>query len=148
MRIHAFMNDHADSILLPGLSCRTWLTHHSGYPGVYQDIALDGGLEAQYQATMREVDLWRRGGHRPVGYGNWSKPRRMPLVPAMLPHLCTNEVYEELMRAALTEAKAARVTHLAADAGRVHYEGDQDREDRRAAERRARRACPDGPPDP
>ena len=65
----------ADSILFPGLSYRTWLTHHSGLAdavlqlvtghsrhetlAVYPDIALDGGLEAQYQATMREVDLCR-----------------------------------------------------------------------------------------
>jgi hypothetical protein len=75
----------ANSILSPGLSCRTSQTHHTGLAdakvqlitghtrretlAVYQDIALDGGLEAQYQATMREVDLWRRRGHRPVGCG-------------------------------------------------------------------------------
>lgn len=37
----------------------------------------------------------------------------LPLVPVMLPYPCTNEVYEQRMRAALVEAKAAGVTHLA-----------------------------------
>jgi diphthamide synthase (EF-2-diphthine--ammonia ligase) len=35
----------------------------------------------------------------------------LPLVPVMLPFPCTNEVYEQRMRAALAEAKAAGVTH-------------------------------------
>jgi uncharacterized protein (TIGR00290 family) len=37
----------------------------------------------------------------------------LPLVPVMLPFPCTNEVYEQRMRAALSEAKAAGVTHVA-----------------------------------
>ena len=37
----------------------------------------------------------------------------LPLVPVMLPYPCTNEVYEERMRAAIAEAKAAGVTHMA-----------------------------------
>ena len=53
--------------------CITWLTRHSGLAdaelqlitgharretlAIYQHIALDGDLEAKYQATMREVDL-------------------------------------------------------------------------------------------
>src|SRR3954452_12806262 len=37
----------------------------------------------------------------------------LPLVPAMLPYPCTNEIYEQRMRAALVEAKSAGVTHLA-----------------------------------
>ena len=37
----------------------------------------------------------------------------LPLVPVMLPYPCTNEVYERRMRAALAEAKAAGVTHMA-----------------------------------
>jgi uncharacterized protein (TIGR00290 family) len=37
----------------------------------------------------------------------------LPLVPVMLPFPCTNEVYEERMRAALSETKAAGVTHMA-----------------------------------
>ena len=36
-----------------------------------------------------------------------------PLVPVMLPYPCTNEVYEQRMRAAIAEAKAAGVTHMA-----------------------------------
>ena len=63
----------ADSILLPGLSCRTWLTHHSGLAdaelqlitgharretlAVYQHVALDGELEAKYQETMKQIKL-------------------------------------------------------------------------------------------
>ena len=51
----------------------TWLTRHSGLAdtelqlitgharretlAVYQHVALDGDLEAKYQATMREVEL-------------------------------------------------------------------------------------------
>ena len=38
---------------------------------------------------------------------------RLPLVPVLLPYPCTNEVYEERMRKALAEAKAAGVTHMA-----------------------------------
>ena len=37
----------------------------------------------------------------------------LPLVPVMLPYPCTNEVYEQRMRAAIAEAKAAGVTHMA-----------------------------------
>ncbi len=37
----------------------------------------------------------------------------LPLIPVMLPHPCTNEVYEDRMKAALAEAKAAGVTHIA-----------------------------------
>jgi diphthamide synthase (EF-2-diphthine--ammonia ligase) len=37
----------------------------------------------------------------------------LPLVPVMLPYPCTNEVYEQRMRAALAEAKTAGVTHMA-----------------------------------
>ena len=37
----------------------------------------------------------------------------LPLVPVMLPYPCTNEVYEERMRAALAKAKASGVTHMA-----------------------------------
>jgi uncharacterized protein (TIGR00290 family) len=37
----------------------------------------------------------------------------LPLVPVMLPYPCTNEVYEQRMKAALAEATAAGVTHLA-----------------------------------
>ena len=63
----------ADSIFLPGLSCRTWLTHHSGLAdaelqlitgharretlAVYQHVALDCDLEAKYQATMKQIKL-------------------------------------------------------------------------------------------
>ncbi len=35
------------------------------------------------------------------------------LVPVMLPYPCTNEVYEDRMKAALAEAKTAGVTHVA-----------------------------------
>lgn len=37
----------------------------------------------------------------------------LPLVPVLLPFPCTNEVYEERMKAALAEAKTAGVTHMA-----------------------------------
>ena len=37
----------------------------------------------------------------------------LPLVPVMLPYPCTNEVYEDQMKAALAEAKASGVTHVA-----------------------------------
>jgi uncharacterized protein (TIGR00290 family) len=37
----------------------------------------------------------------------------LPLVPVMLPYPCTNEVYESRMKAALAEAKASGVTHVA-----------------------------------
>jgi uncharacterized protein (TIGR00290 family) len=37
----------------------------------------------------------------------------LPLVPVMLPFPCTNEVYEQRMRAALAEAKETGVTHMA-----------------------------------
>ncbi len=37
----------------------------------------------------------------------------LPLVPIMLPHPCSNEIYEERMRAAVAEARAAGVTHMA-----------------------------------
>jgi uncharacterized protein (TIGR00290 family) len=37
----------------------------------------------------------------------------LPLFPVMLPYPCTNEVYEDLMKAALVEARAAGVTHMA-----------------------------------
>jgi diphthamide synthase (EF-2-diphthine--ammonia ligase) len=37
----------------------------------------------------------------------------LPLIPVMLPYLCTNEVYEQRMKAALAKAKLAGITHLA-----------------------------------
>jgi diphthamide synthase (EF-2-diphthine--ammonia ligase) len=37
----------------------------------------------------------------------------LPLVPVLLPSPCTNEAYEERMKAALAEAKAAGTTHMA-----------------------------------
>src|SRR3954468_10654972 len=37
----------------------------------------------------------------------------LPLVPVMLPYPCTNEVYEERMKAAIAEAKESGVTHMA-----------------------------------
>jgi uncharacterized protein (TIGR00290 family) len=37
----------------------------------------------------------------------------LPLVPVLLPSPCTNEVYEDRMRSALSEAGAAGVTHMA-----------------------------------
>jgi hypothetical protein len=37
----------------------------------------------------------------------------LPLVPVMLPHPCTNEVYDQRMRVALVQAKAAGVTLMA-----------------------------------
>jgi uncharacterized protein (TIGR00290 family) len=37
----------------------------------------------------------------------------LPLVSVALPYPCSNEVYERRMRAALTEAKAAGITHMA-----------------------------------
>jgi uncharacterized protein (TIGR00290 family) len=37
----------------------------------------------------------------------------LPLVPVRLPYPCTNEVYEDRMRAAVAEASAAGVTHMA-----------------------------------
>src|SRR5262249_47814732 len=37
----------------------------------------------------------------------------LPLVPVMLTYPCTNEVYEQRMKAALAKAKLAGVTHLA-----------------------------------
>ena len=37
----------------------------------------------------------------------------LPLVPVPLPSPCTNEVYEDQMRSALSEARAAGVTHMA-----------------------------------
>ena len=37
----------------------------------------------------------------------------LPFVPVMLPYSCTNEVYEDRMKAALAEAKAWGVTHVA-----------------------------------
>jgi uncharacterized protein (TIGR00290 family) len=37
----------------------------------------------------------------------------LPLVPVPLPYPCTNEVYEGRMRAAIAEARAAGVTHMA-----------------------------------
>jgi uncharacterized protein (TIGR00290 family) len=37
----------------------------------------------------------------------------LALIPVMLPYPCTNEVYEDRMKAALAEAKAAGVTHIA-----------------------------------
>jgi diphthamide synthase (EF-2-diphthine--ammonia ligase) len=37
----------------------------------------------------------------------------LPLVPVMLPYPCTNEVYEQRMKAALAKGKSAGVTHLA-----------------------------------
>jgi hypothetical protein len=37
----------------------------------------------------------------------------LPLIPVMLPYHCTNEVYEDRMRAALVEARAAGITHMA-----------------------------------
>jgi uncharacterized protein (TIGR00290 family) len=37
----------------------------------------------------------------------------LPLYPVMLPHPCTNEVYEARMKAAIDEAKGRGVTHMA-----------------------------------
>jgi len=37
----------------------------------------------------------------------------LPLIPVMLPYPCSNEVYEQRMRAAIGEARAAGVTHIA-----------------------------------
>ena len=37
----------------------------------------------------------------------------LPLIPVMLPYPCSNEVYEERMKAAIGEARAAGVTHMA-----------------------------------
>src|SRR6478672_4246539 len=37
----------------------------------------------------------------------------LPLIPVMLPYPCTNEVYEQRMRAVLAEASTAGVTHMA-----------------------------------
>jgi len=37
----------------------------------------------------------------------------LPLIPVMLPYPCTNKVYEDRMRAAIAEAKASGVTHIA-----------------------------------
>jgi len=37
----------------------------------------------------------------------------LPLVTVMLPYPCTNEVYEDRMRAAVAEAKTSGVTHMA-----------------------------------
>ena len=37
----------------------------------------------------------------------------LPLIPVLLPYPCTNETYEERMKAAVAEAAAAGVTHMA-----------------------------------
>src|SRR5437763_11832164 len=37
----------------------------------------------------------------------------LPLIPVMLPYPCSNAVYEERMKAAISEAKAAGITHIA-----------------------------------
>lgn len=37
----------------------------------------------------------------------------LPLVPVMLPYPCSNEVYENRMKAAIAEAKSTGVTHIA-----------------------------------
>jgi uncharacterized protein (TIGR00290 family) len=37
----------------------------------------------------------------------------LPLVPVMLPHPCSNKIYEQRMKAALAEAKSKGVTHMA-----------------------------------
>lgn len=37
----------------------------------------------------------------------------LPLMPVLLPSPCTNEAYEDRMRSALAEARAAGVTHMA-----------------------------------
>jgi diphthamide synthase (EF-2-diphthine--ammonia ligase) len=37
----------------------------------------------------------------------------LPLVPVMLPYPCSNEIYEERMKAAVAEAKSKGVTHMA-----------------------------------
>ena len=37
----------------------------------------------------------------------------LPLVPVMLPYPCSNEVFEDRMKAAIAEAKAKGVTHMA-----------------------------------
>jgi uncharacterized protein (TIGR00290 family) len=37
----------------------------------------------------------------------------LPLCPVMLPHPCPNEVYEARMKAALAEARASGITHVA-----------------------------------
>jgi uncharacterized protein (TIGR00290 family) len=37
----------------------------------------------------------------------------LPLIPVMLPYPCPNEVYENRMRAAIAEARAKGVTHIA-----------------------------------
>src|SRR5271165_4028609 len=38
---------------------------------------------------------------------------RLPLIPVMLPYPCTNEVYENRMRAAIDQAKETGITHIA-----------------------------------
>ena len=37
----------------------------------------------------------------------------LPLVPVMLPYPCSNNIYEERMKAAVAEAKSKGVTHMA-----------------------------------
>jgi uncharacterized protein (TIGR00290 family) len=37
----------------------------------------------------------------------------LPLIPVMLPYPCTNDVYEQRMKAALAQPKLAGITHLA-----------------------------------
>ena len=37
----------------------------------------------------------------------------LPLISVMLPYPCTNEVYEERMRAAIAEARTTGVSHIA-----------------------------------
>jgi uncharacterized protein (TIGR00290 family) len=37
----------------------------------------------------------------------------LPLVPVMLPYPCSNEIYEERMKAAIAEAKSTGITHIA-----------------------------------
>ena len=37
----------------------------------------------------------------------------LPLIPVMLPYPCSNEVYEDRMKAAIAEAKSNGVTHIA-----------------------------------
>src|SRR4051812_27329170 len=37
----------------------------------------------------------------------------LPLFPIMLPHPCSNAIYEERMRAAVAEARSGGVTHMA-----------------------------------
>src|SRR5260370_35158281 len=37
----------------------------------------------------------------------------LPLIPVMLPYPCSNEVYEDRIKAAIAEAKSEGITHIA-----------------------------------